>query len=144
MRQLILLAFLGLLPIQALPAPNFRVLILDDCTTWEFKDYSQPGPDLKKSDTPRFFFTKIELKTNDYISVSHTGVSFEGKTLSLDLTYPEILSHNPVYTSKLSLEDWFPSRSLIQVPQSTWLCPQTIALRSDLFGNKNLLFTSFI
>jgi hypothetical protein len=107
MRQLILLAFLGLLPIQALPSPNLRILILDDCTTWEFKDYSQPGPDLKKSEHPRFSFTKIEVKTNDYISVSHTGVSFEGKTLSLDLTYSEILSRNPVYTSKLSLADWY-------------------------------------
>ena len=107
MRQLILLAFLGLLPIQALPAPNFRILILDDCTTWEFKDYSQPGPDLKKSDYPFFSFRKIDLKTKDYISVSHIGVSFEGKTLSLDLTFPEILSLDPVYTSKLSLADWY-------------------------------------
>ena len=107
MRQLILLAFLGLLPIQALPSPNLRILILDDCTTWEFKDYSQPGPDLKKSEHPRFSFTKIEVKPNGYIALSHTGVSFEGKTLSLDLTYPGILSHNPVYTSKLSLADWY-------------------------------------
>lgn len=107
MRQLILLVFLGVLPIQALPAPNVRILILDDCTTWEFKDYSQPSPDLKKSDNPRFFFKKIELKTNNYISVSHTGVSFEDKTLSLDLTYPEILSHDPVFSSNLSLADWY-------------------------------------
>jgi hypothetical protein len=106
MRQLILLAFLGLLPIQALPSPNVRILILDDCTTWEFKDYSQPSPDLKKSEHPRSSFIKIEVKNNDYIALSHTGVSFEGKTLSLDLTYPEILSHNPVYSSKLSLADW--------------------------------------
>jgi len=107
MRQLILLAFLGLLPIQALPSTNLRILILDDCTTWEFKDYSQPGPDLKKSDYPFFSFRKIELKTNDYISLSHIGVSLEEKTLSLDLTFPEILSHDPVYTSKLSLADWY-------------------------------------
>lgn len=107
MRQLILLAFLGLLPIQALPSTNLRILILDDCTTWEFKDYSQPSPDLKKSDYPFFSFRKIDLKTKDYISVSHIGVSLEEKTLSLDLTYPEILSHNPVYSSKLSLGDWY-------------------------------------
>ena len=106
MRQLILLAFLGLLPIQALPATNLRILILDDCTTWEFKDYSQPDPDLIKSDYPFFSFRKIDLKTKDYISVSHIGVSLEEKTLSLDLTYPEILSYKPVYSSKLSLADW--------------------------------------
>ena len=107
MRQLILLAFLGLLPIQALPSTNLRILILDDCTTWEFKDYSQPGPDLKKSDYPSFSFRKIELKTNDYISLSHIGVSLEEKTLSLDLTFPEILSYDPVFSSKLSLADWY-------------------------------------
>jgi hypothetical protein len=107
MRQLILLAFLVLLPIQALPSTKLRILILDDCTTWEFKDYSQPDPDLKKSDYPFFSFRKIDLKTKDYISVSHIGVSLEEKMLSLDLTYPEILSHNPVYSSKLSLADWY-------------------------------------
>lgn len=60
-----------------------------------------------KNRIPFFSFRKVDLKSNDYISVSHTGVSLEEKTLSLDLTFPEILSHDPIYSCKLSLADWY-------------------------------------
>lgn len=115
MLVLIISTFLWLLPKQ--DESGLIILILDDCTNWEFKENEYPPNEENIDEISNFSLTKNWIKGTSrfdrYVWLSHLwnyliyqrGEEGKGKSI-LSLTYCQILNLNPIYSSETSFSEW--------------------------------------
>lgn len=93
-----LILYLIILPFFDSFSKKEVILILNDCENWELYNY--------RVDKNHFSYSK-EFKDFPFVSMGHAWIDEEYKLSTKSLNFSEIIDSDPIYTSQLSLNDWY-------------------------------------